>query len=192
MIVYKGFHKNLTCTMGNGTYKYTPGELNVEESSKCRSTGFHACEYPLGVFRWYSNIKESKYYKCEAGGSIDEVQNSTDLACSELTLLEELSLEQITYYALMWIATHPKSPDWECLYSDVMASVDNASTSRGIAIARGQEPHAKGEEFGACLGFVEERDGEIQAVRMIKVDNEKYMPKIWYACRGGEIVRCCK
>lgn len=47
MIAYKGFNKDLTCTMGKGRFQYEVGKSYKEDSAKCASTGFHCTEEPI-------------------------------------------------------------------------------------------------------------------------------------------------
>ena len=55
MIAYKGFNKDLTCTMGKGRFQYEVGKSYKEDSAKCASTGFHCTEEPIEVLSWYGN-----------------------------------------------------------------------------------------------------------------------------------------
>lgn len=43
-LAYKGFNKDLTCTMGNGTFQYKPGVWYKEEKAHCARAGFHATD----------------------------------------------------------------------------------------------------------------------------------------------------
>ena len=36
MYAYKGFHKNLTCTMGKGTYQYEINKWYEEKEANCK------------------------------------------------------------------------------------------------------------------------------------------------------------
>lgn len=54
MIAYKGFNKDLACTLGNGTFRYEIGKTYTESEAKCANTGFHCVEEPIEVLRWYS------------------------------------------------------------------------------------------------------------------------------------------
>lgn len=44
MLAYKGFHSDLTCTMGKGTFQYKQGVKYTEESAHCGRDGFHATD----------------------------------------------------------------------------------------------------------------------------------------------------
>ena len=41
MIAYKGFNKDLTCTMGKGRFQYEVGKSYKEDSAKCASRMIH-------------------------------------------------------------------------------------------------------------------------------------------------------
>lgn len=47
---YKGFNKDLQCR----GFQYEIGKEYEEETANLCHAGFHACEYPLDVFGYYS------------------------------------------------------------------------------------------------------------------------------------------
>ena len=71
MRAYKGFHKDLNCTMGKGVFYYEPGKWYSEQEARCADTGFHATDNPLEVLRWYSG-EDDRYFAVELLGNIDE------------------------------------------------------------------------------------------------------------------------
>ena len=92
MLAYKGFNADLTCTCGRGTFQYEIGKTIKESKSKCRNSGAHCAEYPLECLRWYPLGCGNRYFLVEASGSLDELGGTdTQLACTEITLLKELS-----------------------------------------------------------------------------------------------------
>ena len=72
MLAYKGFNKNLTCTMGKGTFQYEPGIWYSEENARCASTGFHATDNPLDVLSYYNEgvIWMSEHPKAPLAGAV--------------------------------------------------------------------------------------------------------------------------
>lgn len=50
MKAYKGFDKDLKCR----DFQYEIGKEYEENGASLCNKGFHACEYPLDCFRYYS------------------------------------------------------------------------------------------------------------------------------------------
>lgn len=88
MIVYKGTDKNMQC-QGK---QYVLGKKEVDDGAiRCGDKGYHSCEAPFDVLRYYPNINGNRFFEAEAGGEIDKAKNDdTKLASSELTLKSEI------------------------------------------------------------------------------------------------------
>ena len=96
MLAYKGFKEDLTCTFGRGTFQYEAGQTIKEESSRCQNRGLHCAENPLECLRWYPLGYGNRYFLVEASGSLDELGgDDTQLACTEMTLVRELSVKEM-------------------------------------------------------------------------------------------------
>ena len=65
MKMYKGFDKDLKCR----DFQYEVGNTYEEPTAELCEKGFHACEYPLDVFKYYAPGNMSRY--CEV--DLDEV-----------------------------------------------------------------------------------------------------------------------
>ena len=89
MIVYKGTDKNMQCR----GKQYVLGKKEVDDGAiRCGNKGFHSCEAPFDVLRYYPNINGNRFFEAEAGGEIDKAENDdTNLASSELTLKSEIN-----------------------------------------------------------------------------------------------------
>lgn len=186
MLAYKGFNEKLQCTLGKGTFTYEPGRTYTEQSSKTASTGFHCAEYLPDCFKFYPPDRKNRYFLVEAGGSIDEEAGDSKIACTEITLIEELNLKQMAIACMIYMASHPKR-DWETYGPGYHISKNKAETNKGIAIARGKEPKAKGK-IGSVLGLMMEEHGQITQAKAAEVDGTKIRPDIWYTLtEGGKI-----
>ena len=88
MKVYKGTDKNMQC-QGK---QYVLGKKEVDDGAiRCGDKGYHSCEAPFDVLRYYPNINGNRFFEAEAGGEIDKAENyDTKLASSELTLKNEI------------------------------------------------------------------------------------------------------
>ena len=67
MKAIKGFNKDLTCR----GFKYEEGKEYHTGNAKCCDAGFHACEYPLDCFGYYSP-SSSVFHEVELSGAIDK------------------------------------------------------------------------------------------------------------------------
>ena len=69
------------------------GKKEVDDGAiRCRDKGYHSCEAPFDVLRYYPNINGNRFFEAEAGGTIDQKENNdTKLASSELTLKSEIN-----------------------------------------------------------------------------------------------------
>lgn len=64
MKAYKGFDENLRCR----GFQYETGETYEENAAKLCKKGFHACEMPLDVFRYYP---PDTWYKLKNGEVVE-------------------------------------------------------------------------------------------------------------------------
>ena len=69
------------------------GKKEVDDGAiRCGDKGYHSCEAPFDVLRYYPNINGNRFFEAEAGGEIDKAKNDdTKLASSELTLKSEIN-----------------------------------------------------------------------------------------------------
>ena len=91
MKVYKGTDKNMQCR----GKQYELGKKEVDDGAiRCGDKGYHSCEAPFDVLRYYPNINGNRFFEAEAGGTIDKDKaenDDTKLASSELTLKSEIN-----------------------------------------------------------------------------------------------------
>lgn len=186
MIAYKGFHQDLTCTLGKGTFQYKEGETIKEEKSKCASSGSHCAENPFDCFCYYPLGNHNRYFMVEAAGSIDEDGNDTKIACTEMTLLKELTIKQMAGYGMVFMVKYPKR-EWKQnrTHLQIQEDIAEGSTKDSIAIARGNNPKVKGVK-GSIIGLVEEHK-EIVGARLLEVDGKEIKEKTWYTLENGNL-----
>ena len=184
MIAYKGCWEDLTCTFGKGKYQYFKGRKIKEESSKCAARGLHCAEYPFDCFHWYPPGKGCCYFEVEAAGSLDECGWDTQISCTEMTLLRQLTVFQMAARGMMYMVEYPKRA-WECQAEGVSVTRDRAQGHGPdtIGIARGERPKVKGAE-GSILGLLcEDSDGNIIDAKVFQVKGG-IKPDTWYRLEG--------
>lgn len=162
MIAYKGFSKELRSVMGNGnkaTCTFAPGITLEETSSQTGRSGFHCCENPFECLTYYPLNGKNRFFKVEAEGSIDE-DGGARIACTKITLLEELTPLALALEGMRYIVEHPDRAEWQQSRRNVQVQADTAEVKSedGIAIARGENPAVKGPA-GSILGIIREVNG---------------------------------
>lgn len=184
MKAYKGFHKDLTCTLGNGVFQYKENEW-IEESeaseANCAKNGFHCCYNPLDCLSYYHGFNSSIYYLVNAAGDIHENGSDTKIACTRIKLIKKLSIEEFVAHALIYMAERP--------YLDSNHFVKRESAygkaSAGFQIVRGKQPRCMAP-VGTVVGMVQEaaNSKEIVAMTVYKVDGIRYLPNTAYLVNG--------
>ena len=113
MKVYKGFTKDMKCR----DFQYKEGgEYEQEGEIKICENGFHACEYPLDCFAYYTP-NDSVFHECELSGDICKADNDTKVSGSKIKIgarldiagLVNASFEYIKKRAVKSTANHSKA-----------------------------------------------------------------------------------
>ena len=101
MIAYKGFDKDLRCK----GFQYEVGKTYEEPEAKLCECGFHACKYPLDVFRYYAP-SSSRYCVVE----LEDVSesNTDDSKCcgKKITILREITVNDMIQASVSYLKKH--------------------------------------------------------------------------------------
>ena len=89
--VFKGTDKDMKC---HNDFQYELGKTVTDDDAiRCGNKGFHSCEAPFDVLRYFGLRNGNRFFRAEAGGKIDRMgANDSKLASSELTLRAEIGL----------------------------------------------------------------------------------------------------
>ena len=99
IIAYKGFNQDWTCR----GYQYEIGKMYEHKGDvKACESGFHACEYPLDVLRYYSPA-ESKFAVVKMSGGTSKDSDDTKIASAKITIETEINLPEMVKKAVEWI-----------------------------------------------------------------------------------------
>lgn len=103
-MMYKGFNENMTCR----NFQYKVGEHYKEDRAELCEAGFHACEYPLECFDFYSP-SDSIYHGVELDELAEEQEDySTKRVGKSICVGERLSSKEMLEHALKYI--HDETP----------------------------------------------------------------------------------
>ena len=125
---YKGFNKDMTCR----GFRYEEGKEYETEMAKCCESGFHACEYPLDCFEYYSP-NESVYHEAELDGNTDSCDEDTKIASTKIKIGASLNIAGIVKAAIEY--TNKRSKKENGSDSDYGAS--SATGDYGASSATG-------------------------------------------------------
>jgi len=178
MLGYKGFHRDLTCTMGKGSFRYEPGKWYREDAAKCAHTGFHATDNPLDVLSYYSRA-DDRYFLVELRGNIDEDGTWSRIAAPEIRLVRELTRDELYRQGVLWMSGHPKAP-----WAAAVKREAGDAAGEGNIVVRGRNPKAKGKTGDMLYLIREDRSGDIVEAGAFRVDGRQILHGVYYDVKG--------
>ena len=153
MKAYKGFNRDLTCK----GFQYEEGKEFETERAECCETGFHACEYPLDTFRYYSP-NDSVFHEVELNGEIDRENKGSKVCATKIKIGAKISIAGLVKAAITYTmdSINPEANSSE-KYGASSATGDYGASSAtgykgassaqdptGVAVGWGYEAKAKG------------------------------------------------
>ncbi|HVI55445.1 MAG TPA: hypothetical protein VM621_10380 [Luteibacter sp.] len=104
IVSYKGFDENFQCR----GYQYEIGKEYLHEGSvEVCANGFHTCEYPLHVLRYYKPCT-SRFAIVEQGGELSRHGDDTKVASSKITVKAEINLAGLIKAAIEYTTSRAK------------------------------------------------------------------------------------
>ena len=98
MKTYKGFDEDMTCK----GFQYEEGKSYEKKEKIVCENGFHACEYPLDCFRYYSPNK-SVYHEVEQNGEISKDSRDTKVVSTKIKIDPEINIAGLVKVAIAYI-----------------------------------------------------------------------------------------
>ena len=184
IIAYKGFGKNMQCR----GYQYAIGQTYTHDGNveACES-GFHSCEYPLDIFRYYTPA-DSHFAIVEASGNFAWHSEDSKVASSCLTVKASIDLSGIVTAAIEYTISRAR-PSKSNINKEVRGAASN-SGDRGAASNSGKHgvaadfngyySRAKSCESGAIVCINRDYTGTIRHIRSSKVGENGIKPDVWY------------
>ena len=101
---YKGFNTDMTCY---GGFQYEEGKEYETDSASCCNYGFHACEYPLDCFNYFSP-NQSVFHEVEQSGGISKRNDDSKLASTKIKIGAEISIAGLVKAAIEYTTERAK------------------------------------------------------------------------------------
>ena len=191
---YKGFDKDFKC----GDFQFEVGKEYVQEGEiiPCIN-GFHACENPLDVLDYYSDI-DGKYCIVEQGDEIKTEGNK--IVSSKIKIKTEIGFVGLFKAGIEWIKekTTINLKQQELLsgyYAQIGSSGDDAqiasSCKNSVICCAGHNSMAKAK-IGSWITLSEwetvNNEYKPICVKTEYVDGERIKEDTWYKLINGEFI----
>ena len=208
MKMYKGFDKDLKCR----GFQYEIGKTYEEPTAELCEKGFHACEYPLDVFKYYAPGNMSRYCEVDLDKVSGKESDEDSKRCGrKIAVKAEIGIAGLVKAQIQYVKEHttmehtdPKQATagdsgaaTAGRYGAATAGDSGAATSRGsvavgkngCGLVRGENVKIKGG-MGAILVIAVENDEDhaIKEWKAFVVDGETVKPDTWYTLKDGRPV----
>lgn len=94
MKAYKGFNKDMTCNPNGKVFQFEEGKTYEEAEAKLCESGFHACEAPLDVLRYYEPGR-SVYHEVELDDVSSERKEDSKVCARKIKIGARLSIRNL-------------------------------------------------------------------------------------------------
>ena len=193
---YKGFNKDMTCK----GFQYEEEKEYETEKAECCKTGFHACEYPLDCFSYYSP-NESVFHEVEQNGELDREDDNTKIASTKIKIGASINIAGIVKAAIEYTtkrANKENGSNKDCGASSATGykGASSAEDKDSVAVAWGYHGKAKGV-IGSFLVLADWEGDEdnywtqdlwtLKGAKMVQVDGKIIKENTWYTMVNGEI-----
>ena len=207
MKCYKGFDKNMQCK----GFQYEEGKTYHEERAELCERGFHACEAPIDVLKYYAPGEESIYREVELDKISEERDDDSKVCAKTIKIGAKIGIPGLVQAQIEYVKAHTTTEHTDPKMATAgeygaatagyrgaaVAGNYGAATSRGksrtgadgVCVARGNGAMVCGG-LGSVLVLVEENESDwgIRWWKAVVVDGETVKSDTWYRLTDGEIV----
>lgn len=166
---FKGFDKDLKCR----GFQYEIGKDYEQEGEvKCCERGFHFCEDPFDVFRYYSP-SDSRYCEVEGDGNADKANDDRKVATSHIHISAEIGLNGLIKAGVKFILDKVNFNDTKSTNTGDRSAA-TVEGKESVALVTGKDSIARGA-LGCWIVLTERGDLDgvtcpIKEVKAFKVD----------------------
>ena len=198
MKCYKGFDKDLRCE----DFQYEIGKEYETERAEICEEGFHACEFPLDVLRYY-NPADSRFCEVELDAN-EQTRDDSKRVGKKIKIGAGIGLSGLVKAGVKFILEKADFENAKATNTGDCSAATNtgnrsAATNTGdcsaatvegkesIAIVTGNGSKASGKR--GCWLVLTERDNKnhVLGVQAVKVDGETIKEDAFYTLSGGKV-----
>ena len=206
---YKGFNEKLQCTPNGKVFQYEIGKEYSEAEANLCSTGFHFCENPLDVLRYYQPAT-GRYAEVAAEDVSLQTDGDTKRVAKKLKIVAELKLKSMIDLGVKFILSKTDKTSGNSSPAATSGGSSHAATSGesspaatsgdysraatsgedSIAASIGRAAKAKAA-IGSWIVLAEyEPDSrKVLTVKTVKVDGKKIKADTFYELKKGKFVK---
>ena len=193
---YKGFHEDMTCR----DFQYKEGGEYEEKQADVCNSGFHACEYPLDCFYYYSP-NCSVYHEVEQEGEFSKRNNGdSKIASTKIKIGAQINIAGLVKAAIEYTTERVKkeadsdeshgasSATGDCGASSVTGNC-GASSATGY---KGASSATDPESIAVAWGYHGKARGVKGAYLVLadwEGDEKHYWEQDKWRLKGAEMVR---
>lgn len=172
--VYKGTDKDMKC---HGGYQYELGKKETDTGAiRCGNKGFHSCEAPFDVLRYFPLRDGNRYFTAEASGVVDLTDTKdSKIASSELKIKTEIGIVGLIKAQIKYTKRKAES-------GENGGDSSNLAGGNRSNLAGGDESNLAGGESSLILG----RNG-----CRVKGGKNSVIVLTEWILKGGEYVPVC-
>jgi len=143
---YKGLGKDMKCR----NFQYEEGKEYETDKAKCCDAGFHACENPIDVLKYYEP-GSSIYREVECSGDIDKSNDDSKFACTKIKIGAKIDIPLLCKATFDYVKSKCTNENNAEAGKPATAGYAGAATAgnRGAATA-GEYGAATAGEYGAA------------------------------------------
>nr|DAZ70241.1 MAG TPA: hypothetical protein [Caudoviricetes sp.] len=145
MKMYKGFDKDLKCR----DFQYETGKTYEEPTAELCESGFHACERPLDVFRYYAPGKMSRYCEVNLDDVSDQMSGDSKRCGKKIAVKAEIGIAGLVKAQIQYVKEHTTSKHTDPKQATAGDSGAATAGNFGAATA-GNSGAATAGNFGAA------------------------------------------
>ena len=149
MKMYKGFDKDLKCR----DFQYEIGKTYEESNAKLCESGFHACERPLDVFKYYAPGKTSRYCEVDLDDVSDQMKDDSKRCGKKISVKAEIGIAGLVSAQIQYVKEHTTMRHTDP--KQVTAGYSGAATAGkyGVATAGYSGAATAGDSGAATAGY---------------------------------------
>ena len=145
MKMYKGFDKDLKCR----DFQYEIGKTYEESTAELCESGFHACELPLDVFKYYAPGKMSRYCEVNLDDVSDQMSNDSKRCGKKISVKAEIGIAGLVRAQIQYVNEHTTMKHTDPKHATAGESGAATAGESGAATA-GDFGAATAGDFGAA------------------------------------------